>query len=85
MSKTEMSYKPELYSCEFTFVKKGNSNGTTGETESLTVSCESSLGIDEEEGCFFVLRSDCGWSINDVSELQEIIDRITKVIKHEAK
>jgi hypothetical protein len=71
--------KPKLLKCSFTFDQEGNSNGTTDEFETLTIECESSLGIDNDEGCFYVLKTE-GWSIDSVNELQELFDRINKVI-----
>jgi hypothetical protein len=74
--------KPKLLKCSFTFDQEGNGNGTTEETEILTIECEASLGIDNDEGCFYVLKTE-GWSIDNVNELQELFDRIQKVIKNE--
>jgi hypothetical protein len=75
-----MSDKPKLIKCSFTFEQDGNGNGTTDEIETLTIECESSLGIDNDEGCFYVLKTE-GWSIDSVNELQELFDRINKVIQ----
>ena len=75
-----MNDKPELERCSFTFNQEGNSNGTTGKFEILTIECESPLGIDNDEGCFYVLKTE-GWSIDNVNELQELFDRIQKAIK----
>ena len=75
-----MSEKPKLIKCSFTFEQDGNGNGTTDEIETLTIECESSLGIDNDQGSYYVLRTD-GWSIDNVNDLQELFDRIQKVIK----
>lgn len=75
--------KPKLEKCVFEFSQEGNTNGTTSEYEDLTISCESSLGIDNEGGCFYVLKSESGWSIDNVNDLQELFDRIKKVIKQD--
>ena len=72
--------KPKLLKFSFTFDQEGNGNGTTDEIETLTIECEASLGIDNDEGCFYVLRTE-GWSIDSINELQELFDRIQKVIK----
>jgi hypothetical protein len=73
--------KPKLIKCCFTFDQEGNGNGTTEEIETLTIECESSLGIDNDEGCFYVLRTE-GWSIDSVKDLQELFDRIHKAINN---
>jgi hypothetical protein len=75
-----MSDKPKLEKCSFTFVQEGNCNSTTDIYEILTIECESSLGIDNDEGCFYVLKTETGWSIDDVNDLTELITRINKVI-----
>jgi len=75
-----MSEKPKLEKCSFTFNQEGNTNGTTDDIETLTIECDSSLGIDNDGGCFYVLKTE-GWSINNVNELQELFDRINKVIQ----
>jgi hypothetical protein len=74
-----MSDKPKLEKCSFTFNQEGNFNGTTDDVEILTIECDSSLGIDNDEDCFYVLKTD-GWSIGNLNELQELFDRIQKVI-----
>jgi len=76
-----MSDKPTLENCSFTFVQEGNCNGTTDKYEELTIECESSLGIDNDGGCYYVLKTETGWSIDNVNDLQELLDRINRVIK----
>jgi hypothetical protein len=76
-----MNKKPKLEKCSFTFTQDGNCNGTTDEVEQLRINCESSLGIDEDEGCYYVLKTGTGWSIDNVNDLQELFDRINQVIK----
>lgn len=76
-----MSDKPTLEKCSFTFVQEGNCNGTTDKYEELTIECESSLGIDNDGGCYYVLKTETGWSIDSVGNLQDLLDRINQVIK----
>ncbi len=76
-----MSDKPKLEKCSFTFCQEGNCNGTTDKFEELTIECESSLGIDNDEGCFYVLKTD-GWSMDGLSDLEELIKRINKAIQN---
>lgn len=72
--------KPKLEKCSFEFSQESNCNGSSNDLEILEISCESSLGIDNDGGCFYVLKTE-GWSIDSLSELQELFDRISKVIK----
>jgi hypothetical protein len=72
----------------FEFSQDGNCISGSDQYEFLTVECESSLGIDRDEGCFFVLKTE-KWSIDSVDELENLFNRIRKVIlkkeKNEAK
>jgi len=70
----------KLEKMSFEFSQEGNCNGTTDDVEIITIECDSSLGIDRDEGCFYVLKSDTGWSIDGVNDIQKIIDRINKII-----
>jgi hypothetical protein len=80
LNKIDKQMKPKLERCSFTFNQEGNTKGTTDDVEILTIECESPLGIDNDEGCFYVLKTD-GWSIDNVNDLQELFDRIQKVIQ----
>ena len=64
----------------FEFSQDGNCISTSDQYESLTIECESSLGIDRDEGCFYVLKTE-KWSIDDENDLKKLFDRIQKVIK----
>lgn len=48
--------------------------------ETLIIECESSMGIDNDGDCFYVLKTE-SWSIDNLEELQKLFDRIKKVIK----
>jgi len=79
-----MSDKPKLEKCSFTFTQEGNSNHTTDEFEELTIECESGLGIDNDEGCYYVLKTE-GWSLDNVNDIQELFNRINKAIQGDNK
>ena len=64
----------------FGFSQDGNCISNSDEYESLTIECESSLGIDRDEGCFYVLKTE-KWSIEDEQDLKKLFDRIQKAIK----
>jgi len=80
-----MNNKPKLEKCSFTFGQEGNTNGSTDTYEELTIECESGLGIDNDEGCYYVLKTESGWSIDNVNDLQELFDRISKCIYDSTK
>jgi len=64
----------------FEFSQDANCISDTDGAEFLTIECESSLGIDRDEGCFYVLKTE-QWSIDSEEDLKKIFDRIQKVIK----
>jgi hypothetical protein len=67
--------KPLLSRATFVFVQDGNTCGTTDETEELIIEVESSSLIDGPDDCFFVLKTPTGWSLDNIKELSELIDR----------
>ena len=73
-----MDEKPKLENATFTFTQEGNC--VDGGMEELTIRCESSLGIDNDEGCFYVLETK-QWAVDSVEDLQKLFDRIQKSIK----
>lgn len=76
-----MENEPKLESATFEFVQDGNCKDEA-EFEILTIECKSDMGIDNSEGCFYVLKTE-QWSIDSLADLQNLIDRINKVIKPE--
>ena len=64
----------------FEFSQDANCVSDTDGAEFLTIECESSLGIDRDEGCFYVLKTK-GWSIDSEEDLKKIFDRISKANK----
>lgn len=64
----------------FEFSQDGNCISDSDAAEFLTIECESDLGIDRSEGCFYVLKTE-KWSINDEQDLKKLFDRIQKIIK----
>lgn len=69
---------PKLEKATFEFSQEGNC--VDGGMEELTIRCESSLGIDNDDGCFYILETK-QWAIDSAQDLQELFDRISKVIK----
>ena len=75
-----MSEQPRLEKAAFEFSQEGNC--IDGDIETLEIRCESSLGIDNDGGCFYVLKTE-QWAIDSVDDLQKLFDRISKMInKH---
>ncbi len=76
---TTVQPPPTLESATFNFSQDGNCVDNT-DIETLEIRCESSLGIDRDDGCFYVLKTE-SWSIDSIDDLQKLFDRIQKAIK----
>lgn len=63
----------------FEFSQDGNCLSSSDECEFLTIECESSLGIDRDDDCFFVLKTE-KWSVNSAEELEKLFDKIRRVV-----
>ena len=72
--------EPILERATFEFSQEANCLSDSDELESLTIECESSLGIDRDNDCFYVLKTE-KWSIDNEQDLKKLFDRIKKVIK----
>lgn len=72
--------EPKLDEAVFHFSQDGNYEDGE-EAEFLEIKCKASLGIDNEEGCFYVIKTE-QWSFDSLDELQQLIDRINKTIKN---
>jgi hypothetical protein len=71
--------EPILESASFKFTQESNCISNM-EFEEITIEAESSLGIDRDKGCFFVLKTEA-WSVDGVEDLEKLFNRIKKVIK----
>jgi len=63
----------------FEFSQDGNCISSSDEYEFLTIECESSLGIDRDEDCFFVLKTE-KWSVDSAEDLEKLFSRIRQVV-----
>ena len=73
----EEENKPLLEEATFKFSQDGNC--VDGGDEFLEIRCDSSLGIDRDKGCFFILKTE-QWAVDSADDLQELFNRIKKVI-----
>jgi hypothetical protein len=73
--------KPKIEKASFTFTQEGNTCGSTDEVEELTIDCDSSLGIYNDKGAFFVLHTDTGWSIDDEGDIKFLLDKINQALQ----
>ena len=73
----EEENKPILENATFNFSQDGNC--VDGGDEFLEIRCDSSLGLDRDKSCFFILKTE-RWSVDSSEDLQALFDRIKKVI-----
>tara|TARA_B110000305_G_scaffold221374_1_gene264020 strand:- start:38 stop:283 length:246 start_codon:yes stop_codon:yes gene_type:complete len=71
--------EPILEEASFKFSQDANCLSNEDEYESLEIEAQSSLGIDRDEGCFFILKTE-KWSVDGIEELEKLFDRIRKVV-----
>ena len=75
-----MENKPLLTQATFKFIQEPNTNGTTGKNdEELEITMEYVCGGLDVEGGFYVLRTNTGWSINNISDLKELFNQIENI------
>jgi len=73
----EEENKPLLEEVTFKFSQDGNC--VDGGDENLEIRCDSSLGIDRDGSCFFILKTE-QWAVDSADDLQALFNRIKKVI-----
>ena len=73
-----------LEEASFRFSQDANCLTDADEYEFLEIEAKSSLGIDRDGECFFVLKTK-SWSIDNVEDLDKLFNRIRKVIENGKK
>lgn len=68
-----------LEKASFRFSQDANCLSDRDEYESLEIEARSSIGIDRDEDCFFILKTE-KWSVDSAEELEKLFDRIRQVV-----
>ena len=68
-----------LEEASFKFSQDANCLSDKDEYEFLEIEARSSIGIDRDEDCFFILKTE-KWSVDSVEDLEKLFDRIRQVI-----
>lgn len=68
-----------LEEASFRFSQDANCLSDRDEYEFLEIEARSSLGIDRDNDCFFILKTD-KWSIDSIEDLEKLFNRIKKVV-----
>jgi len=72
--------KPELYTMSFKFSQEANCLSHEDDFEELQIECMADLGIDASDGRFFMVLKTEKWSIDSVADLEELVERIKRVM-----
>lgn len=72
--------EPILEQSSYKFSQDGNCLSGKDDCEFIEIDFVSDLGIDRDEGGFYVLKTD-KWSISNEKDLRILFDRIEKIIK----
>jgi hypothetical protein len=73
-----------LEEATFKFSQGANCLTNEDEYESLEIEAQSSLGIDRDNDCFFVLKTE-KWSVDSVEDLEKLFNRIRKIVINHGK
>ena len=68
-----------LENVTFKFSQDSNCISDRDDYEFLEIEAVSSLGIDRDNGCFFVLKTE-KWSIDEPEDLEKLFNRIRKIV-----
>jgi len=70
--------KPEISNVKVSFIQEGNTLGTTEAYEYIEICLE--FPSSESDGPFIVFKTN-GWSINDSTEIYDLIDRTKSILQ----
>ena len=68
-----------LEHASFSFSQDANCISDQDEYEFLEIKTHSSIGIDRDNDCFFVLKTE-KWSVDSAEDLEKLFDRIRQVV-----
>jgi hypothetical protein len=73
-----MDARAKLETVTFTFIQEANCHDG-GEIEELIIEAKSSLGIDNDGGAFYVIKTE-QWAIDGTEEIRDILKRVENAI-----
>jgi hypothetical protein len=68
-----------LENAAFRFSQDGNCVSGQDDCEFLEIETHSSLGMDRDGDCFFVLKTK-KWSVDSAEDLEKLFDRIRQIV-----
>lgn len=79
--------EPFLSKVTFEFSQEGNTDGTTGLPDTdgwevITIEMQCGLGSLRDEPGYLVLRTQTGWSINEPSDLTDLLKYVKDIFRN---
>ena len=68
-----------LESASFRFSQDANCISDQDDYEFLEIGTHSSIGMDRDGGCFFILKTE-KWSVDSAEDLEKLFDRIRQIV-----
>lgn len=70
--------KPKIDSATFEFIQEADGH-SSNQIQNIRIECKSDFGIEEDEHCFFVIKTE-EWSVDNADELAELLNRVTDML-----
>jgi hypothetical protein len=68
-----------LEEASFRFSQDANCLSDRDEYEFLEIKARSSIGIDRDEDCFFIIKTE-KWSVDSAEDLEKLFNRIRQIV-----
>ena len=70
--------KPKIDTATFEFIQEADGH-SSNQIQNIKIECKSDFGIEEDGGCFFVIKTE-EWSFDNLEELSDLINRVTDML-----
>ena len=70
--------KPKIDSATFEFIQEADGH-SSNQIQNIKIECKSDFGIEEDGGCFFVIKTE-EWSFDNLEELSDLINRVMDML-----
>ena len=70
--------KPKIDTATFEFIQEADGH-SSNQIQNIKIECKSDFGIEEDGGCFFVIKTE-EWSFDNLEEISDLINRVTDML-----
>ena len=70
--------KPKIDTATFEFIQEADGH-SSNQIQNIKIECKSDFGIEEDGGCFFVIKTE-EWSFDNLEELSDLLNRVTDML-----